>query len=196
MTVEQAELTTELASIQSCQSGQMESFVLLYDRYVEKIYRFLYFRTFQKEVAEDITSEVFFKAMDKIHQFNPEKGSFQVWLYQIARNLLIDEFRKRKPIENIDAHYDIADSTDLATELQSKLSHEALQKLLQQLPEESQELITMRLWDELSYSEIAVITGKTEGSLKMQFSRIIGRLQQHTDLLIFIIILQSLIFSK
>lgn len=174
----------------------MESFVLLYDRYVEKIYRFLYFRTLQKEVAEDITSQVFLKAMDKIQTFNSDKGTFQAWLYQIARNLLIDEFRKRKPTENIEAHYDIADNTNLETETQAKLSNEALQKLLKTLPEESQELITMRLWDELSYSEIAVVTGKTEGSLKMQFSRIIGKLQQHAHLLTLTIFIKALIFTR
>jgi RNA polymerase sigma-70 factor (ECF subfamily) len=182
---------SELKSIQACQAGEMESFVLLYDRYVEKIYRFLYFRTLQKEVAEDITSQVFLKAMDKIKSFNADKGTFQAWLYQIARNLLIDEYRRKKPTDNIDAHYDIADNTDLETETQTKFSNEALQKLLQELPEESQELVTMRLWDELTYSEIAMVTGKTEGSLKMQFSRIIGKLQQHAHLLVL-----SLIFTR
>ncbi len=194
--MEQADKTTELQAIASCQDGHMESFVLLYDRYVEKIYRFLYFRTLQKELSEDITSQVFLKAMDKIQSFNPSKGTFQAWLYQIARNLLIDEFRKRKPIENIEAHYDIADNTDLENETQSKMSNEALQELLKTLPDESQELITMRLWDELSYAEIAVVTGKTEGSLKMQFSRIIGKLQQHSHLLTISIFIKALIFTR
>ena len=175
---------TELKTIQACQDGRMENFVLLYDAYVEKIYNFLFFRTFHKSTAEDITSLVFIRAMEKLHTFNPNKGTFQSWLYQIARNLLIDEFRKQKPTENLDAHYNLADETNLENEAQRKLRSEALQKLLQELPEESQELITMRLWDELSYTEISQITGKTEGSLKMQFSRIITKLQEHAHLLL------------
>lgn len=174
---------SELQIIQACKAGHMEVFVHLYDAYARKIYNFLYYRTLHQELAEDITSQVFLQAMDKIQGFNESKGTFQAWLYQIARNLLIDEFRKRKPTDNIDNHQDIASSINLETETQQTLSNEALRKLLKTLPEEAQELITMRLWDELSYSEIAQLTGKTEGSLKMQFSRIINKLQEHAHLL-------------
>jgi RNA polymerase sigma-70 factor, ECF subfamily len=174
---------SELKTIQACKDGNMETFVYLYDAYVRKIYNFLYYRTFHQEISEDITSQVFLQAMGKIHTFDESKGTFQAWLYQIARNLLIDEFRKRKPTEDLNAHMDIASGINIENETQSALNSEALQKLLKTLPEESQELVTMRLWDELSYSEIAKITGKTEGSLKMQFSRIIGKLQEHAHLL-------------
>ncbi len=169
--------------IADCQNGQIETFVYLYDRYVEKIYNFLYFRTFDQALAEDITSQTFLQAMNKIKSFDESKGTFQSWLYRIARNLLIDEYRRRKPSEAIEAHYDLASDTNLEHETQGQLSVEALQKLLTTLPTESQELITMRLWDELPYAEIAVITGKTEGSLKMQYSRIIDQLQKSSHLL-------------
>ncbi len=162
----------------------MESFVYLYDRYVEKIYKFLYFRTFDQDLAEDLTSQVFFKAMDKIHTVDESKGTFQAWLYRIARNLLIDEYRKQKPTDNIDAHYDLASDLNVEAETGQKLTNEALHKLLMTLPAEAQELVSMRLWDEMPYSEISAITGKTEGSLKMQFSRIIVQLQKHSHLLI------------
>lgn len=180
---------SEQKIIAACQAGEMESFVYLYDRYVEKIYKFLYFRTFDQELAEDITSQVFLKCMNKISTFNDSKGTFQAWLYQIARNLLIDEYRKQKPTENIDAHFDLADNTNLESETNQTLSNEALRKLLMTLPTESQELVTMRLWDEMPYAEIAVITGKTEGSLKMQFSRIITQLQKQAHLLVFPLVL-------
>ncbi len=180
---------TESEIIRACQAGQMESFVLLYDRYVEKIFQFVYFRTSHKQHAEDVTSQVFMRAMEKIGSYNGTKGTFQSWLYQIARNLVIDEFRKSKPTENIDAHYNLQDSTDLNAEVHHKMVFEQLAKLIAELPKEAQELITMRLWDELSYSEIAFVTGKTEGSLKMQFSRIINKLQTQATTLILLIIL-------
>lgn len=183
--------TSENTIIQACQAGNMESFVLLYDQYAEKIYNFLFFRTFHKETAEDLTSQVFYQAMDKIQSFNPSKGTFQAWLYQIARNALIDESRKRRPVENIENHFNIPDNTNLEQETQLKINAETIQKLLTTLPEEAQELMTMRLWAELSYAEIAQVTGKTEGSLKMQFSRIITKLQQHAHLL-----LLALIFAR
>ncbi len=175
--------------ITQCKAGHMEAFVFLYDAYVEKIYKFLYFRTLHQELAEDITSQVFLQAMDKLNTFNETKGTFQAWLYQIARNLLIDEYRRRKPTDNIDAHFDLRDNTDLESQTNQVLTNEALLKILKTLPEESQELISMRLWDELSYAEIAAITGKTEGSLKMQFSRIVKRLQEYSHILVFILLL-------
>lgn len=179
---------TESEIIQACQTGHMESFVLLYDRYAEKIFKFVYFRTFHKQHAEDVTSQVFMRAMEKIGSYNQAKGTFQSWLYQIARNLIIDEFRKSKPTENLDAHYNLQDNTDLNAEVENKMAFEQLAKLIAELPQESQELITMRLWDELSYSEIAFVTGKTEGSLKMQFSRIVNKLQTQVTTLLLLII--------
>ena len=162
----------------------METFVFLYDKYVEKIYKFLYFRTFDQDLAEDITSQTFLKAMDKIKTFNPNKGTFQAWLYQIARNLLIDSYRKKKPTENIDAHFDLASDINLESETSKTLTNETLRKLLLSLPAESQELVSMRLWDEMSYAQISEVTGKNEGALKMQFSRIVGQLQKHAHLLV------------
>lgn len=181
-------LQEELKWVADCQAGNMDSFVLLYDAYAEKIYKFLFFRTLHKELAEDITSQTFIKALEKINTFHADRGTFQSWVYQIARNLLIDEFRRRKPTENLDAHENLRSDTDLQAETQAQLDKETLQKLLAELPDESQELVTMRMWDELSYIEIAAITGKTEGSLKMQFSRIISKLQQHAALLTLILI--------
>lgn len=185
---------TNLKTIKACQAGNMESFILIYDQYIEKIYRFLFFRTLHKQVAEDLTSQVFIKAMDRINTFNVDKGTFQSWLYQIARNVLIDESRKRKPIESIEMHSDIPGKINLENETNDAITHQALRDLLNTLPKTSQELITMRLWDELSYADIATITGKTQGSLKMQFSRIIEKLQQHKHLLTIAICINLLSF--
>lgn len=180
---------TESTIIAACKKGEMEQFVYLYDRYVEKIYKFLYFRTFDQELAEDITSQVFLKAMDKIGTVDESKGTFQAWLYQIARNLLIDEYRRKKPTEDIQAHFDLASDVNIEAQTGQTLTNEKLRELLLTLPAEAQELVSMRLWDELPYAEIAAITGKTEGSLKMQFSRIIDQLQKHAHLLILLLFL-------
>lgn len=182
---------SETQIIKECQAGNLESFVSLYDQYAEKIYRFHYFRTNQRELAEDLTSQTFFKAMDKIKLFKERSGTFQSWLYQIARNLLIDEYRRRKPSEPIDLAFDIANVENVEADTDRSLTTSRLHSLLAELPTDSQELIKMRLWDELSYAEIAVITGKSEGSLKMKFSRIITKLRKHTHLLI-----ATLIFAR
>ncbi len=180
---------SETQIIAQIQGGNMDQFVILYDRYIEKIYKFVYYRTLHRELAEDITSQAFMKAMDRLSTFDSSKGTFQAWLYQIARNVMIDEFRRRVPLDNIDEHEDLASRENVESDVDRTLNSARLRGLIDQLPEESQELVTMRLWNELSYAEIAEITGKTEGSLKMQFSRIVGRLQQAVQVLILIVLL-------
>lgn len=175
------------ALVQKIQSGSSENFVLLYDSYLDKIYRFLYFRTNHQETAEDLTSQTFLKAFDKINSFDPSKGTFQSWLYQIARNLLIDHYRvPRRNVELSAASNVPADSSpERDTEQQFTLAQ--VQNLLASLSEPAKELVVLRIWEELPYSEIAKIMDKSEASLKMQFSRIIASLRDHPLLLSFII---------
>lgn len=179
---------SEAQIITDCQNGNMDSFVYLYDLYAVKIYQFHYYRTHHREqIPKDLTSQTFIKAMDKIESFHNE-NNFQPWLYQIARNTLIDHYRRQKPSENIDDHFDIASDEDIAEAVQQQARHEDLNRLLEQLPEESRELVKMRMWDELSYAEISEITGKTEGGLKMQFSRIVAELRQQAHFLLLTLI--------
>jgi RNA polymerase sigma-70 factor, ECF subfamily len=174
----------EQQAVRAVQAGQSEQFVVLYDLYFDKIYRFLFFRIHHKELAEDLTSQTFLQAYDKIHQYNASKGAFGAWLYRIARNLMIDEVRRKKPTDNIDDHFDLQDKTNIEHETDQIINSDAVKKLLAQLPADARELITLRLWDELSYAEIAAVTGKTEGALKMQFSRLIKKLQETAPIII------------
>lgn len=169
------------------QSGETENFVLLYDAYLDKIYRFLYFRTNHQETAEDLASQTFLKAFDKIQTFNAEKGTFQSWLYRIAHNLLIDHYRVPRRNVDLSAAENIASSSSPEQDTERELTTEQIQKLLVTLPETAQELIVLRVWEELSYAEIAKIMDKSEASLKMQFSRIIAGLRNNPMLLSFII---------
>lgn len=178
---------SEAQIILDCQTGNMDSFVYLYDQYAVKIYQFHFYRTRHRELAEDLTSQTFIKAMDKIESFRNE-NNFQPWLYQIARNTLIDHYRKQKPSENIDDHFDIASEENIADAAEQQAKNEDLNRLLEQLPEDARELVKMRIWDELSYAEIAAITGRTEGGLKMQFSRVIAELRQQAHFLLLTLI--------
>ncbi len=165
-------------AVAKIQAGQTDSFIPLYDAYVDKIYRFLFYRINHKETAEDLTSQTFLKAYDNIHSFQSDKGTFQAWLYRIAYNLLIDHYRKYKPSYDISFAEQIA-STDRTEKLvEDYFNQQQVQDLLQQLPEATQELIILRIWEDLPYAEIAKILNKTENSLKMQFSRAMSALRQ------------------
>lgn len=172
-----ARVETDKSIVLKVQAGQTENFVHLYDAYLDKIYRFLYFRTSHQETAEDLTSQTFLKALDKIKSFDAEKGTFQAWLYRIAHNLLIDHYRSPRKEVDLDHALNISSDSSPEQDTENVLATEATRKLLDTLPADTQTLVILRIWDELSYAEIAKIMDKSEASLKMQFSRAINVLR-------------------
>ncbi len=167
----------ELQAIARIHKGELEAFAELYDLYVKAIYAFLISRVSHRSVAEDLTSDVFMKAFEAMPRFDSRKASFKTWVYQIARNRLIDHYRTQKPSDAIEQAATVPAASDVVGDLETTLHREHIQKLLEQLPDESRELVTMRVWDDLSYKEIADITGKPEANLKVQFSRALQKLK-------------------
>ncbi len=169
--------TSELSALRDCQAGNLSAFDALYTLHVDAVYRFLYRRTLVREIAEDITSMTFIKAMESIRSFNPTKGELRAWLYRIARNLMIDHYRSTRPSIDIDSVWDLPsdDVTSLMTE--RKVDAEMLHKALHTLTQDQREIVMLRVWEGLSYKEIADLTGKSENNAKVIFSRSLLRLR-------------------
>ncbi len=161
-------------------SGKGEYFGALYDRYFQPIYRFIYYKTHHRETAEDITSTVFTKALANLAGLDLAKGTFQAWLYQIARNAVIDHYRNRsaRPTADIADAWDIPADARLEKDAANVLLFDDLQKYLHLLSADQREIIILRIWEELSYAEVADIVGKSEASCKMAFGRGIKKLQE------------------
>src|SRR3989344_2331792 len=87
--------------LNKAKSGENTAFGELYELCFDKIYRFVYFRVGHKEIAEDLTEEVFIKAFENLHTLN-QSSSFEAWLYQIARNKVIDYYRSKQMLTNLD----------------------------------------------------------------------------------------------
>ena len=85
--------------ISECKAGQSEAFSQMYDLYVKKIYKFIFYKTFHTQTAEDLTSEVFYKALKNIDKFD-FKYKFSTWIYKIAQNAITDYFRTYKKTIN------------------------------------------------------------------------------------------------
>src|ERR1044071_6299092 len=87
---------SELKLIRFSQQGDRDAFGCLYETYLDRIHRYIYFRVMDPEVAEDITSLVFLRAWEKLETFQSGRSPFAGWLYRIAHNAIIDHYRTRK----------------------------------------------------------------------------------------------------
>jgi RNA polymerase sigma-70 factor (ECF subfamily) len=177
------------SAINACQKGNLEQFTVLYDEYVKKIYDFLYYRTLNKHLAEDLTSQTFLKALERIKSYKPGLSAFNTWLYTIARNTLVDYFRAQKPAEPLDDILEKPSAKNMVKEIGAKMDLEKVEKLLEELEPEQKEIILLRVWDGLSFKEIAEVLGKSEAASKMQFGRSIKILQAKMPLAILMLIL-------
>ena len=176
----------EILTIYSCQKGELEKFSILYNKYIKRIYDFIFYKVHHKETAEDITSQIFFKALNKIQGFDPKKGTLQAWLYQIARNTVIDYYRTKKENKNIEDAWDLCGDDDLERDIDAKAKLQELEKYISKLKSDHRDILIMRIWQDLSYKEIAEAMGKSEDSCKMQFSRCIRKLREEMPMIVFI----------
>jgi len=173
----------------NCQAGNLDDFAKLYDKYIKKIYDFTYYRILHKETTEDLVSKTFFKALSNINKYQAGKGSFPSWLYRIARNTIIDHYRTKKEVTDIDDVWDLSSNEDIPRDADNKQKLEKVEQYLKKLKPEQREIIIMRVWDGLSYREIADITDKSEASCKMMFFRTINALRQQMPLEMLILLL-------
>ncbi|MCF7794882.1 RNA polymerase sigma factor [Patescibacteria group bacterium] len=178
--------------IKECQSGSLESFGPLYDRYIKKIYNYLYYRVPDKAVAEDICSQTFIKALKAINTYSENKGSFSAWLYRIAKNNLVDYYRSYKNSLNVDDLWYLEDDTDIVSSADKRIKLDNVKDCLKKLKKEQREVIILRIWDELSYGEIAEILEKSEASCKMIFSRSLEKLKEELPLSVYLLLLLNL----
>lgn len=178
--------------IKLCQKGETEKFGLIYDKYVKQLYNFIYYKTFHKETAEDILSQVFLKALNKINNYDPKIGSFSSWIYKIARNQIIDHYRTKKTNINIEDVWNIEDDSNISLDTENKIKLEKIKKYLSKYSVEQREIIMLKIWEGLSYKEISEVVGKSEASCKMMFSRTIDKLRKEMPLSIFIMLLLNL----
>ena len=174
--------------IKDCLRGDLEKFGELYEIYIDKIYRFIYFKTHHKETAEDLVSQTFFKALQGIKDFDSGTGKFSSWLYRIAKNCVIDYYRTRKSEVDIYDIWDLAGKQDIKRDSEIKDKLEQVKKYLKNMSGEQRDIILMRTWGDMPYKEIAEAIGKNEDNCKMIFSRAINKLRKEEFLTLFVLL--------
>jgi RNA polymerase sigma-70 factor (ECF subfamily) len=166
----------------------------LYDIYVDQIYRFIYFKVPRKEEAEDLTGEVFLKTWEYINEMGAEViDNLRAFLYQTARNTVIDFYRSRdqkefivlpqedeeeekSKAELIDQKQDLVEKIELASDM------EEVKKALQKIREDYREIIVLRFVEEMSVKETAEILGKSEGAVRVLLHRAVAALKDQVSL--------------
>ncbi len=162
-------------------SGDGEAFAQLYEAYFDRVYRFIFFRVTDDQVAEDLASQVFLKAWETLHRYKPH-GPFLAWLYAIARNTVIDSYRTKKPTVSLDEATPVATQDDkLDDHMQFQFEIQSLQEAMQHLTQEQQEVITLKFIAEYDTAQIARHMGKSEGAiraLQMRALQALGRVMK------------------
>jgi len=139
-----------------------------YLKYKDKIYSYFWYRTgMRRELAEDLTQEVFLKAWDKYSSFDTDR-SFQAWIYSIAHNHLVDHYRLKRYEYDLEAIADKTAEEDFSWELW---------QILNRLPELDREILSLKYLQGFSYKEIAEMLVKTEEAVRVAAHRAIKRLQ-------------------
>jgi RNA polymerase sigma-70 factor (ECF subfamily) len=166
---DEAEASRVIALVELARAGDTEAFGQLYDHYHVSVYRFLYYRVGQVALAEDLTSETFFRALRSMGSFRWQGKDFGAWLMTIARNLTADHFkagrtRLETATEDMGAHD--APTEGPETSVLASLTNEALLQALTQLPTEQQDCLVMRFLQGLSIAETAKVLGRSDGAVK------------------------------
>ncbi|GAB4487837.1 MAG: hypothetical protein Fur0016_05400 [Anaerolineales bacterium] len=170
--------------------GDREAFGMLYERYVDRIFNYVYYRTGNMSDAEDLTARVFQRAMNHIVNYTDRGVPFSAWLYRIAHNLVANWHRDRTrrqeiPLSDVSL---VAKSEHPESNLVHTEQQEALLRLIRSLPAERQTLLILKFVEHLSNAEIGQIMGRSEGAVKSLYHRTlfslrdqIGSAEEYSD---------------
>ena len=151
-----------------------QEFSRLYDESFRFVYNYLYSRTFDAQLAEDLSSDAFMRAWDKFDSFDPTRAKFSTWVITIARNLMATHFRMVRGTTDLESVPEGMFSTSDRDEISDR---EQVEKLLATLGEEERELVYLRYWLELSASEIAKVTNSNPSTVRTRLHRAVGRMR-------------------
>ena len=147
----------------------MQDMEQIYKQYFKTVKKYVYCLTRNNDIAEELTQETFYKAVQKIHTF---KGNckISVWLCQIAKNLWYNELKKNKRLQSIQ-DLEIISEEEIETKVIANESKIDMYRRMHNLDENTREVMYLRTTGELSFKEIASILGKTENWTRVTFYR-------------------------
>jgi len=157
-----------------------EAFGELYERYVDKIYNYIYYRVSDQAEAEDLTARTFFRALRKIDSYEDRGLPFSAWLYRIAHNLVANWHRsnsRRKSVQLDELMAATSGESNPGAIIEQQEMHAMLIEAIRKLPEDRQQLIILKFVERLPNAQIGQIMGRSESSIKSLYHRTLKSLR-------------------
>jgi len=159
-----------------------EAFGVLYDRYCDRILRYVSRRLYDSQAAEDVTAEVFFKALRALDGYRPETAPFSAWLYRIAANTVVDVLRARRPTAPLEHAPDLPDqAASVEQQVVDRSEVDRVWAAVDQLTEAQRTAVTLRLGEDLPIAQIAAQMGRSEGAVKLLLNRGLSAVRELLD---------------
>jgi RNA polymerase sigma-70 factor (ECF subfamily) len=177
--VSQTQVESEAALVTRAKEDP-EAFGQLYERYVEKIYNYVYYRTGNRHDAEDLTAKVFLQALKHVHRYENRGLPFSAWLYRIAHNLVANfhRDRSRRQVIALD-ELALMSSRDHPEEgLELEENQRQLLRMIRHMPDDRQQLLILKFVEQMSNREIGQIMGRSEGAIKSLYHRTLLSLRE------------------
>jgi RNA polymerase sigma-70 factor (ECF subfamily) len=157
-------------------------FGALYDRHFQQIYRFVYSRVREQTAAEDVTSEVFIKALKAMPRYQDTGRPFAAWLYQIAVNAIADRYRSLRPTHALDDFHDLSvGGPTIDEEAGQRDEIRRIWRMVEELPLQQRTALVLKFQEDMKIEDIAVAMGKTPGAVKLLIHRGVSRLREEAE---------------
>ena len=164
--------------IQRAISRDADAFGRLYDMYVDRVFRHLYYRVGNVADAEDLTQQVFLKAWQAIGRYRKTASPFVAWLMTISHNLVVDFYRTKKDKTYLEAEVTTGDSASSPEQVtEARYVQQQLRRAVLQLHGEQQQVVLLRFIEGFEFKEIASLLGKSEGAIRVILHRALVKLR-------------------
>ena len=174
-------LPEESRLVRQAKSGNAEAFVQLYEAYVDRVYRYVYFRVIDNELAESITPRVFIKAWQVLDCYNSYGTPFIIWLYKIASNQIIEHFYTHPKALKPDGFLWSIEDRVFDKNVKDMFDLQAIRDALQFLNDEEQQALTLKFISGVSTNEVAHIMGKPISTVQNLLMYALQKVAKHMD---------------
>jgi len=177
---------TDRAAVEAAKRD-VGAFEPLYRKYVSHIYSLALYETRDPHAAEDVTEQVFLRALDGLPRFRErgqgEESTFRVWLYTIARHVVANERRRhrRRPVDAIELAIDVQAPDDPAAAAETRLEAQRAWEAVRELPADHRQAVELRFVHELSAHEIGRIMGRSEGAVRVLIHRALRSVRRRLE---------------